>query len=147
MGGSAYGSKTTGGRIHTISDHIHSSQWVYPTLAAGVTVTGAAGAWTLGAIAEVIPASTITDPFDVHYINIEAASAVDTYEIVIYKGAAAAEVEIGRVRFTKSANLDTQSGVPFMMDIVPANTRISAACASSGGGGDTITISVEGHDY
>lgn len=148
MTSEAYSSKTVGGRLITMDEHMHGQQWCYPTLADGVTVTGAAGAWALGAITEVIPADTKTLPYDIHYINVEAASpAADVFEIVLYSGAVASEVEVGRIRFTKSSAVDTQSGLPFQMDIVPGNTRLSAAMASASGGSDTITISVEGHDY
>lgn len=140
-------SNTTAGRVEIIDDHTHMSQFVYPNLADGVVVTGAAGAWTLGALVEVIPVNTITDPFDIHWINVEAASAVDTYVIVLYYGAGGAETEWGRTRFTKSAVLDIQAGVPFQCPIVPKNTRIAAAVANSAGGAETVTISVMGHPY
>jgi hypothetical protein len=74
--------------VHTLGDHFHKPVKVYPTLADGITVTGAAGAWTLGSIVEIIPAATVGDPFDVHFVNIESASATDTYEIVLYQGGA-----------------------------------------------------------
>lgn len=36
---------------------------------------------------------------------------------------------------------------PMQMSVVPANTRISAAIASAGGGGDTGVISIFYHEY
>ena len=146
MANEVYASKTSGGRIKAMADHIHSAQFVRPTLAAGVQVTGDGAAWTLGVKAEIIAANDVASPFDIHWVNIEAASAADTYEIVLYKGLAAAEIEVGRLRFTKSAAVDLQMGVPFQMEIVPANTRISATCASASGGVN-VTISVMGHTY
>ena len=62
---------------HIFEEHIHSAQKVYPTLADGVTLTGHATAWTLGAIVEIIPVNTITSVFDIHYLNIGAASVTD----------------------------------------------------------------------
>lgn len=142
-----FAAHNTGGRIHVMDDHIHSPQKVYPTLANGVQLTGAAGAWTLGAIAEVVPANTITSPFDIHWLNVESASVADTFEVVIYQGPGASETEISRVRFTKSAAIDLQAGIPIQTAILVPNARISAACASASGGGDTITISLLYHTY
>ena len=130
---------------HSLEEHVHKPNKVYPTLANGVTVTGAAGAWTLGNFAEVVPASTITEDFDIHYITVEGASASDVYEIVLY----AATTEIGRARvaFVDIANSQTLPSIPFQCAIQPANTQIQAKVASSGGGSDTITISVHYHEY
>lgn len=123
--------------------HIHKPQKVEPTLADGVTITGSESAWTLGAFAEVIAANKITSAFDIHYVNVEAASANDVYEIVLY----AVEVEIGRCRFTKTAARDIQEGVPIQVPIIAPNTQIKAKVASASGGSDTVTISLCYHEY
>lgn len=131
----------------TLLDHVHSESKVYPTLANGVTVTAAAGAWTLGSFAEIFPASTITSDFDIHYIGVENISANDVYELVLYSGPVASEIEIGRVRFAKNTNLEGTINQPFQTPIILANERIAAKLASQGGGSDTVTISIFYHTY
>jgi hypothetical protein len=131
--------------LHTNDEHIHKEARVYPTLASGVVVTGAAGAWTLGSFVEVIPASTITDDFDLHFINVEDVSATDTYEIVFY----AVTTEICRVRF--SADIGVFGGalpaLPTLTPLIDANTQIQAKIASAAGGSETATISLSYHTY
>lgn len=135
--------KTMGDRIHIMQDHVHSASKVYPTLANPITVTGAAGAWTLGNFVEVVPVNMITSPFDIHHINASNASAADNYELVLY----AATTEIGRVRFSRSSGLSTVNLLPFQCDIQAANTQIQAKVASSTGGADTVDISIFYHIY
>lgn len=134
------------GYLNSNYQHVHSQSKVYPTLAAGVTITGAA-AWTLGNFQEIIPANTITTAFDIHYINVEAASATDVYEIVFYKGALVSEIEIGRVRTHKNSVQSGANNVPIQVPPQLANERISAKIASSSGGNDTLTISIYYHEY
>lgn len=132
---------------HIMMEHIHSAQKVYPTLADGVTLTGHATAWTLGNKTEVVPVNTITSEFDIHYLNIGAASVTDTFEIVLYKGLAGAEVEIGRVRAVRAAAQSGTAPMPMLTNMIPANTRISAALASASGGGDTLELALFYHTY
>lgn len=128
-------------------DHIHSAQKVYHSLANGVTLTGHATAWTLGDKTEVVPVNTIDQPFDIHYLNFGSASVTDTFEIVLYKGLAGAEIEIGRARVVRAAAQSGTAPTPIMTEMLPANTRISAAVASASGGGDTIVLSLFYHTY
>lgn len=132
-------------RTETLLEHVHSASNVYPTLANGVTVTGGA-AWTLGSFVEIVPASTITSDFDIHYLSIEDISATDVYELVLYKGALASEIEIGRVRFVKNAALDATLNIPIQTKIIDANERISAKIASASGS-DNVTFSIFYHIY
>jgi hypothetical protein len=125
--------------------HIHAPAKVYPTLLNGVTINGGAGAWELGINTEIIPANAITMAFDIHFINVEAASANDTYELVFYAGAGDG-TEIGRVRTVKQSTPAGANNVPIQIPAQPANTRISAKLASATGG-DNITISVFYHGY
>lgn len=127
--------------------HMHGANQVYPTLADGVLLTSDAAAWTLGPISQVIPAGIVATTFDLHYVNIEDLSANGVYEIVLYQGAALAEVEVGRVRATRSAVQSEVLAVPTQGPIVAAGTRISAAVASSNAAADTVTISVFYHGY
>lgn len=133
--------------IYTILRQIHSEQKVYPSLTDGVTLTGGAGAWALGNFQEIIPANAITSPFDIHFANIGAASANDTYEIVLYKGALGSEIEIGRFRTTRVSNTSGTAPVPVLTPLLPANTRVSAKLASGTGGGDTVVGSLFYHTY
>jgi hypothetical protein len=126
--------------------HIHQPAKCYPTLADGVTVTGGAGAWTLGDFVEIVPVDTITTAFDIHWINFESASANDIYELVLYSGLGGAEVEIARVRTYKSATMSGANNVPIQIPVQYANTRISAKLASSSGG-DNVTVSLFYHQY
>jgi len=128
-------------RFEALEDHIHGIAKVYPTLANGVVVTAGA-AWTLGAFVEIVPVSTITDPFDIHYICIEASSGAETFELVLY----AATVEVGRIRFTTTVAVDAPQNQPFMSVVIPANTQIQAKVATVGGG-DTVTMSIFYHTY
>jgi hypothetical protein len=126
-------------------EHDHNPQKVYPTGAAGVTVTAGTPAWTLGSFAEIVPASTITSDFDVHWITIEAVSAAGVYELVLY----AATTEIGRLRFTVTGTPANRISLPQKMQtaIIAANTQIQAKLMTSTGVADTTTISIEYHTY
>lgn len=139
------GKGTASDHAHLLHDHIHSAAKCYPTLAADVTVTGAAGAWTLGSLVEVVPASTITSDFDIHWISISNTSAADTYELQLYYGAG--DTEATCVRFTRGAGATTNSQVPIITPLIPKNSRVRAAVASSGGGSDTVDISIMYHTY
>ena len=133
------------GQVKVLNEHIHKPSQVYPTLASGVTVTAGA-AWTLGSFAVIVPASTIGNDFDIHHISVENISANDVYELVLYSGADASEVEIGRVRFTKNANLDSVFNIPFQTPLTAADSQIKAKLASSVGS-NNVTISVFYHTY
>ena len=130
------------GVLHSLNDHAHGAGNVYPTLANGVAVAGAAGVWTLGAFVEIVPINTITAQFDIHYISVEALDDNTFYEIVLY----AVEVEIGRVHVTKNANQDGTTNAPFMCGVQPANTQIQAKCASAAGN-SVATIGIFYHIY
>lgn len=130
---------------HTIEEHVHKESKVYPTLAAGVTITSSATAWVLGSFATIVAASTITSDFDIHHISIESISANGVYELVLYYGAG--DTECGRVRFTKNANQDGTMNVPMMTPIIPANSQIRAKLASNNAVADTSDISIFYHTY
>ncbi len=129
--------------LEVLKDHNHSACNVYPYLAGGVQITGHATAYTLGAFAVIVPASTITSPFDIHHIVIEDISATGIYVVSLY----AAEVLIGSTKVIKAAAQDSTDSIPFQTALIPANTQIQAKIASSSGGGDTITLSVKYHEY
>lgn len=133
--------------IDTVVDSIKvdttpKQQSVYPTLAGGVVVTGAAGAWTLGNFIQVIPVNTIAIPITIKDLHIGAASSDATYELVLYKGLLGAEIEIGRTRFTRVDNLNLIGDIRCNCITIAANTRVTAKICSSNGGSRTATISL-----
>ncbi len=139
------GGSTIFAEVHTLGDHAHNQARVFPTLAGGVTLTGDAAAWVLGPAVQVMPPSTANDPFDVHFVNIEAISGAGVFEIVLYAGDL--DVEVGRVRFGTSIAVDLITGIPIQMPITPDTDRVRARVASAAGGAQTVTISLSYHEY
>lgn len=133
--------------IKTLNEHFHSASKVYPTLANGVVVTGAAGAWALGNFVVIVPTNAIQSVFDIHHINVATFNANDTFELVLYAGANGAEVEIGRCRFTRLSNVGASPHIPMMTPLIAANTQIKAKIASQAGTSNTATISIQYHTY
>jgi hypothetical protein len=129
---------------HTNEEHNHAVSKVYPTLAAGVTVTAAAGAWTLGTLVEIIPASTVTEDFDIHSVDVEDISANGIYELVLYYGAG--DTEAGRIRIVQGSVTSAVLNTPIQTPIIPANSRVRAAVASAAGS-QSVTISLRYHTY
>ena len=139
---------TLAGQLHKLDEHFHMSAMVIPTLADGVVVTATSNDWTdLGAFAVVAATNAITSDFDIHFVNVEAVSANGIYELVLFAGADAAEVEIGRVRFGKTTNQDGPTSAPIITPLIPANTQIKAKLASDNAVADTVAISLEYHIY
>ena len=133
--------------IELTEEHMHSVQKVYPTLAAGVTVTGHATAWTLGTVTEIVPINTIASDFDIHFVTVHDASAADAYEISFYSNNGAGNVEVGRCRMQRSLGAITSAAVVMQSPIIAANSAINAAVASKSGGGDNVIVSILYHTY
>lgn len=125
-----------------VNNRLHNTNLVYPTLADGVVVMADIVAWTLGNPVEIVPVNTILTPFDIHYLNLETASNVDVYELVLYSGLSGALLEIGRVRVAKQTVNSDIGSIPIPCLIQPALTRISARVACKGGASHTVTISI-----
>lgn len=132
------------GHLKFLEEHAHSASKVYPTLADGVTLDTSVVAWTLGTLVEIIPASTITEDFDIHAIDVESISANGEFELVLYQGAA--DVEIGRIRFVRSTVQSATLNTPIQTPLVPANARIRAAVASAAGT-QSVIVSLRYHVY
>lgn len=130
-------------KLHSADDHLHSEGDVYPTLANDVQVVGAAGAWTLGAFKEIVPAGVITDDFDIHFVEVSTTSANDVYEMHLF----AVEVLIAKIRFARTTNQVRISAKPTQTVIIPANTQIQAKLATQAGGSKTADISIQFHPY
>lgn len=132
---------------HTLEEHAHKEQRVYPRLANPITLTKALGVWAaFPTPTEIVPASTITEALDIHFVTISNISANGAYDLELYMGAALSEVFIGAVTFVRTANKD-QAALTEQTIIVPANTRISAAISSSNASADTADIKIEYHTY
>lgn len=127
--------------LKIIDDHLHAVQKVYPVLSGLVSVVGGTGAWAEGAKAQVVPASTITKAFDITGVNVGSGSANTNYELVLYVGAAGAEIEVACIPFTITAATNTGT-FPCSTPILAANERISAALRSLTGTPDTATIKI-----
>ena len=141
------GRKTTFDNVHVIGEHLHGQSKVWPTLVAGIDVlAGAAGPpWVLGNFVEIVPASTISSAFDIHWLVIEAITNDGIFELVFY----AATTEVSRVRFAAEAGLAgtiSFSPIPTLMGIQPPDTQIQAKLACSAGA-ETATISILYHTY
>ncbi len=131
-------------KLDILDEHIHSSVFVRPTLAAGKLVEGA-GVWTPGAFKEIIAVNDIGSDFDIHWINIEGATADDIFELILY----VETTEITRERFTitlTAGNRVTLPPLSTQTPILQANSQVQAKVASAAGNQD-VTISLEGHMY
>lgn len=132
---------------HILNEHAHKEQRVYPRLANPITLTKASGVWAdFPTPTEIVPASTITEDFDVHFVTISNISANGAYDLELYMGDALSEVFIGGATFVRTTNKD-QASLEEQTIIVPANARISAAISSSNAAEDTADIKIEYHHY
>lgn len=140
------GRPTIHDEVHILEEHAHTPIEIYPTLAAGVQVVGGAGAWALGSFKEIIPAGTVGKDFDLHWLNLEAASVDEIYEFVLY----AVETEIGRARFVVTRTAGNRVQLPPMKlqtPLILKNSQIQAKVSTSGGGADTCDVSLQYHTY
>lgn len=135
------------GILDMLKRHVHSVTKVYPSLANNVTLTGGAGAWQLGNFAEIIPSSTITDWFDIHWVVVVDPSVTDNYQVELYQGELGSEELICQMKVSRDTNQGTTTSVPVMTPLIPPNTRISGKVASGLGGNDTLDIAVLYHEY
>ena len=141
------GKETANDKIKILEEHMHGPQYVWPATATSVTLTATASAWTHGTIVEVIAAAAVADDFDIHHVSITGISANGEYEIIVYSGPGASEVEIGRAPATRTAVQSQEGNAPMMTIILPAGTRVSASVASSTGAADTVNVKLIGHLY
>ena len=108
-------------RILRVEKLFTSQTKVYPSEAAGVTVTAAAGGgFAKGTYAQVVPVATITTVHRVTAIVVDNPSAADEYEIDIATGLAASEVVVGTIKVTGAGRYQ------FNCANIDANTRIAA---------------------
>ena len=135
-------------KLEIIEDHLHKPTLTYPLLAGSVQLVKDGGAWAaLPAPTEVIPAATVSDIFDIHWISISAISANGEYIIALYSGAGGSEVLIAQVPVTRNAVQSQEGSVQVITPRMAAGTRISAALSSGNAVADTVNIKVSYHEY
>jgi len=150
MGSGAYKARkaTAGAKVSVIADHIHSVAMVYPDLDDSITVTAEddVTTWTLGPLVEIVPADTITEPFDIHFLFIASISNNSEYQLNLYQGAG--DELIAEIPFTREGVQDgAVRPLVVMTPMIPAGARIRAALASAADNGETVTIKVGYHTY
>ena len=111
--------------VQDLWDEQNRRQYVYPTLADGVTVTAHPTAWTLGSFASAIPLGTIAVPFYIYAAHVTDLSVAGDYEMVLYQ----VITEIGRFSFSNEVE-----GLRIGVISAIANTQIRAKLACSVGG-------------
>lgn len=81
-----------------ILEHLHGTEKVYPQNSYGTLLTSPASVWGEGAYTVVIPANTITVPFDITKVNLTVSGFSGTIGCVrLYSGADGDEVLIAEV--------------------------------------------------
>ena len=134
-------------KLYVLSDHAHGVQLCKPTLAGGITVTAAAGAWALSSAYTVLFATNeVNAPFDIHQIHIGTFTGNDIFQLELYSGANGAEVLAAQVRFSRTNNTNPGSILPCITPLFPANTQIKAKLASAAGS-SACNFSVMYHRY
>jgi len=128
--------------------HVHSPAQCYPVLADPVTVTASANAWTdYGSWVELVPASTITDPFDIHWVHTGEISATGSYVLQLGAGASGSEVVIGTIAFSRDSNQVQTASQPIQIAPLPANTRVAVRLSSSNAVANTADVKIYYHVY
>jgi len=142
------GIKSIFGRLHYIEEHLHSTSRTAPELADALVLTAGSGAWSAtGAITEIIASATITDRYDVHFVNLSAFSANGEYEIQLFEGSAGSEVQIASIPATRNAVQSQEGSQPTLTPKIDANERLSARVASGNVAADTLALKVVYHTY
>jgi hypothetical protein len=131
--------------LHTIEEHFHARQRVYPPAANPVVLTAinGVGSWSNGAWVQVVPLTTITNTFDVHHLDISAISANEDFEIDIANGTTV----IATISFTRGGVQSQSVSRPVETDIQAANSQIQARLRSGADNGETCGIKIWYHEY
>lgn len=132
--------------IKILEEHAHGPQKVYPPSANAIVLISAASIWVHGAKVEIIPAGTISEDIDLHWALITALSANGEFEVIVYKGAVASEIEIGRTATERNAVQSQEGSLPIMTRL-SAGERISASLATNTGNANTCKIKLFYHEY
>lgn len=115
-----------------LDKHMHSRQYVYPTLQVGTPLTsGAANYADPGVFTQVIPAGAIPGTYDVHWAHVWAISDLNSNgEIALYDDS---NVEISRFPVAQFA-FDPEVSFATMMPVCPAGGGVKAKFFSSAAG-------------
>lgn len=146
----SFGVNSLVAHANTIYQHVHGQSWVYPKFSNGVMLTTAGSAYTdPGLPTEIIPANTLTSPFDIHFAFLYNLSSGGEFVVELYSGAPGEEILIEDGLF---AYRDTSGRVQLgnQRSQIPqqiANTRISAKAYFSGNSVQTVQVRLKGHYY
>lgn len=134
--------------LHTGYYHVHGASFLYPDLAAPVTLTSGTASWSdPGSFTEIIPADTITKNFDIHWASLSNISATLDGVIKFYSGDSGSEELIGSVDVVRTSNFSREAPGPVQVPQQPANSRISAKFFDSTGSARTARVKLYGHVY
>lgn len=129
--------------------HVHGASFVLPKYANPVTLTSAAASWaTTGTITVVIPINTVTKPFDLHWISINATSA-DLFGIIdIFASTNGVDFTlIGAVDVYRGSVQARDYPMPVQIPQQPANTGIYCRFSDSTASARTCAVKFYGHVY
>ena len=127
--------------------HTHDSAKIYPELANPVTLTADSSAWTYGSWVEIIPADTITEPFDIHWVLLSSISANGNYTLQLGAGDSGSEEVIGTIGYNRNAVQSQEGSQPVQIPHQASNKRIAARIASGNANADTTDIKLYYHEY
>jgi len=133
------------GRVHSLEDHAHKNQWVYPEDSVGVDVlSGNVG--VEGALVEIMAGVARAETYDVHFASIINIDKTSINLIRLYKGDLGSEVLLAPTQTVKDATQSGAAPAVIQTEKLPAGTRISASIESSTNA-TTVTMHLFGHDY
>jgi len=130
--------------------HVSSPKIMNPSPAilpanAGITVNGHNDAWSQGTLTQLIAADVITSPFIITGVNLQNATATNTYKLELFFGEATGDISLGIYEFTVGTDFKgafTPVNLSLAGGIIPANSYVGAKVASSTGGTDNVVITV-----
>ena len=131
---------TVFGSLVGLEKFLHTARKVYPTLADGVVCAKNNAKWVLGGITEIVPVNTITSDYYIVGLQIENATVVGRWEMVLYYGAN--DVECARVRTWAISAVGIAHALDIRSPLIPANSRIKLQLAEDFVGAGTVTFSL-----
>lgn len=140
----SYGHNTIMAHLNTSYKHVHGTPFIFPNLAAAVSLTKSTTEWLEGTAGILIAANAATDNFDIHYAVINDISANGQYQLNLY---ANDTTLIGGIVFSRSANFSQEVHLPVQIPQQLKGTKITGKLAGSGTGGSTCGVKLVGHYY
>lgn len=126
--------------IEALHDLATAPRLVYPTLAVGANVVSAAGVWTLGNYATIVPANAVAYNFQVRRVAIESCTVANgIFQLELYSGASDDPVTV--LRFSVVGGFWGNSVYVCRSTLILANSQIRARLASDVGAA-TVGLSV-----